>query len=187
MNKPKYLLINGLIAALMLGGLPLEVSALYHTPPPADTGQGGRDARAETIQDRIKNFGERLKLRLAAALERADNLGVRVARLVSQFPNLKFDRALVEQKLTEAAEAIAAGRAKVTTIDAEVTKALAATNKTTAFADLRKVVQEVIRSVRTAHQKVVEAIRLIKSAYPTPESGTPPAGTPAPTTTRPTQ
>ena len=167
MNKPKYLLLSGLVTALMLSGLPLGVSAIYDTPPPADTRQGDRDARTETMQTRIKEFGDRLELRLAAALERADNLHQRVTNRVARFTNPKFDRALVEQKLREAADAIAAGRQKVATIDAEVTKALAAANPTTAFAELRAAVRAVIASVRTAHQKVVEAIRLIRSAYPT--------------------
>ncbi len=162
MNKPKYLLIVGLAAWLMLAALP-EAAA---QAPRANT-------RSETIQDRIKNFGERLELRLTAALERADKLRARVADRVSQFPNPKFNRALVEQKLTEAAEAIAAGRTKVATIDAEVEKALAAANKTIAFANLRQAAREIIANVRTAHQKVVEAIRLIKSAYPTTATTTP--------------
>lgn len=158
MNKVKYLVLVGLAAVLTFGRWPLAVSALYHTPP--------TDTRNETIQNRIKSFGERLERRLVAALGRADNLRARVADRLDQFPNPKFDRVLVEQKLTEAAEAIAAGRQAVTTIQAEVDKTLAAANKTTAFANLRAAVREIIGSVRLAHQKVVEAIRLIKSAYP---------------------
>lgn len=150
MNKAKYPLLVGLAAFLMLFAFGVSAQA----------------PRIETIQTRIQNFGERLERRLVAALGRADNLRARVADRLDQFPNPKFDRALVERKLTEAAEAIAAGRAKVTTIDAEVAKALAATNKTTAFAALRTAVREIIGSVRLAHQKVVGAIRLIKSAYP---------------------
>src|SRR3989338_1282488 len=151
MNKPKYLLLSGLAAALTLGGLPLEVSALYHTPlTSADTRQDIRDTRSATLTERIKNFGERLERRLAAALQRADNLRARVADRVSQFQNPKFDRALVEQKLTEAAEAIAVGRVKVATIKAETEKTLAAANQTNAFANLRQAVREIIVSVRTA-------------------------------------
>lgn len=164
MKKEKYLVLVGLAAALAFGGLPLRVSALYHT--------SAADTRQETIQNRIKNFGERLERRLTAALERADNLRARVTDHLDQFPNPKFDRVLVEQKLTEAAEAIAAGRAKVATLNAEVRKALAAANQTAAFANLRQAVREIIGSVRRAHQKVVEAIRLIKSAYPTPPPAT---------------
>ncbi|MBI2100601.1 MAG: hypothetical protein HYT47_01090 [Candidatus Vogelbacteria bacterium] len=164
MTKSKYLLFIGLAAGLALNSLPAPMSA---QTPSSDTRQNSRDNRGQTTEERIKNFGERLELRLTAALQRADNLRARVADRVSQFPNPRFDRALVEQKLTEAAAAIAAGRAKVATIEAEVARALTAANQTTAFANLRTAVREIIGSVRLAHQKVVEAIRLIKSAYPT--------------------
>ncbi|MBI2097403.1 MAG: hypothetical protein HYT46_00480 [Candidatus Vogelbacteria bacterium] len=173
MTKSKCLLFIGLAAWLMLAA----VSQATAQTPSADTRQNIRDQQAGTIELRIQNYGDRLELRLTAALQRADNLRARVADRIGQFRDPKFDKALVEQKLTEAATAIAAGRAKVTTIDAEVTKALAVTNKTTAFANLRTAVREIIGSVRLAHQKVVEAIRLIKSAYPITPPVPPPAST----------
>lgn len=148
MNKSKFLTLGGLATVLTLFALGVSAQAPL----------------TETTQTQIQNFGDRMELRLTAALQRADNLRTRVADRVNRFPNPKFDQTLVAQKLKEAAEAVAAGQTKVAAIDAEVAKALAAANKITAFANLRQATREIIASVRVAHQKVVEAIRIIKPA-----------------------
>ncbi|MEK7585007.1 MAG: hypothetical protein AAB455_00590 [Patescibacteria group bacterium] len=168
MNQSKQLLAAGLLALTASVGLVNSVSAQL---PSADTRQNIRDTKSMTVKERIKEFGDRLALRLNASLDRAENLRLRVVDRVGQFQDPKFDKALVDAKLKEAADAIAAGKVKVATIAAEVAKAQAAANPTTALADLRTTVKGIIKDVRTAHQKVVEAIIMIKSAYPSTGSG----------------
>ena len=169
MKKTSFL-AGSLITVLLFGGLSLTADA-----------QTSAGKSNETAQTKIQNLGAKVKTRLTAALERADNLRTRVAERVTRFAEPKFDVAAVNQKLTEAAAVIDAGRQKLATIDAAIAKAAAAADKAATVAVFRQTMRDLAASVRAAHQKIVEAIRLIRSAYPLPATVTPP--TPAATTT----
>ena len=173
-NSKKQELI-GQIAALGLvltfGLLPIIATA---QAPGTDTRRNIRTVREAMGKEKIKLFGEKAITRLTAALNRADGLRQRVVLHASQFPNPKFDKTVVDQKLAEASEAIAKGRIAVAVIQTAVENALAegGTAKSGSFAEVRTAVKEAMVEIRAAHQKVVEAIRLIKAGYPaTPASG----------------
>ena len=117
-------------------------------------------------KDKVKLFGEKAILRLTNALNRADGFRQRVAFHISQFPNPKFNPVLANQKLEEANTAIAEGRLAVIAIQTAMDTALAATGTESSFSNTRVKVREAMTAIRLAHQKIVEAIRLIKAGYP---------------------
>lgn len=164
---------NKLFGALMLTlafvTLPMVASA---QAPGANTRNDIRDVRQMLSKERVKLLGERAVLRLTAALNRADGFRERVALHASQFSNPKFDQAKVNQKLVEADEAIAKGRTAVAAIKTAMDTALAGTGTEISFVSVRAKIREAMASIRTAHLKVVEAIRLIKAAYPVPPTAT---------------
>lgn len=148
--------------------------------PGADTRQNIKTAREAMAKDKIKLFGEKAIVRLTAALNRADGLRQRVALRASQFQNPKFDKTAVDKKLAEAADAIAKGRTAVSVIQTAVESALSegGTAKNGSFAEVRATIKEAMVEIRVAHQKIVEAITLIKAGYPaTPAVPVPPATT----------
>lgn len=164
--KKQSFLVSGLVAFLLFGGLSLTVNAQANV----------------NNKNKIQNLGEKVKTRLTANLERVDNLRTRVTERVIQFAEPKFDTVAVNQKLTEAAAAIEAGRQKLAAIDAEITKATTAADKTATVAAFRQTMRDLTANIRAAHQKVVEAIRLMRSAYPRPAvPTTPPTDMPPPT------
>ena len=157
---------NGMIIlglTLLLGTWPMVASAQV---PGADTRNTIRDARQMMSKERVKLFGEKAVLRLTAALNRAAGFHERVALHASQFSNPKFDETVVEQKLVEATEAIAKGRVAVSAIKTAMDTALTATGAEISFMDVRAKIRDAMASVRIAHLKVVDAIRLIIAAYP---------------------
>ncbi len=163
-NTKKQVVALGL--ALAFGLLPIITAAQV---PGANTRQNVRTVREAMSKGKIRLFGEKAILRLTAALNRADGLRQRVALHASQFPNPKFDKTVVDQKLAEASEAIAKGRTAVAAIQTAMDEALkvAGTATNGSFTDVRVAVKEAMVEIRTAHQKVVDAIKLIKAGYPT--------------------
>src|SRR3989338_8514588 len=174
LNTKKQIVALGLMVAF--GLLPLVTMAQV---PGTGVRQDIRDARETMNKARIGMLGEKAVLRLTAALNRADGFRERVTLHASQFPNPRFDKTVVDQKLTEAAAAIITGRASVSEIQTAMDNAIAAGGIETnsSFTEVRARVREAMANIRVAHQKIVAAIRLIKAAYPT---------TPVSTTTPPT-
>lgn len=127
-------------------------------------------------KDKIKLFGEKAVLRLTVALNRADGFLERVTRHARQFSNPRFDLVMVEQKLAETKEAIMAGRLAVSAAQIAMTNALtvASTTSSSSFTDVRIKIREAMEAVRAAHQKIIEAIRLIKAGYGYPGIPIPP-------------
>ncbi len=157
---------NRLFVALMLTlfvTLPLVTSAQV---PGADTRNTIRDTKQTMSKERVKLLGDKAGLRLTAALDRADGFRERVALHASQFTNPKFDKTKVDQKLAEATDAIAKGRTAVVAIKTAMDTALAGTGAEISFVNVRAKIREAMTSIRTAHLKIVEAIKLIKAAYP---------------------
>lgn len=165
--------------AVSFGLLPAITGAQV---PGTDTRQNIRETREAMNKGRIKLLGEKAILRLTASLNRADGFRERVALHASQFPNPRFNKTTVDQKLAEAGIAIANGRAAVAAIQTAMDGAIAAAGGETngSFTDVRAKIREAMAAIRAAHLKVVEAIRLIKAGYPpTPISTTTPVN-PAP-------
>ncbi len=168
LNTKKQELIGQIVAlglVLAFGLLPIVTDAQVLG---ADTRENVRTTREAMAKDKIGLFGEKAITRLTAALNRADGLRQRVALHASQFPNPKFDKTIVDQKLAEAVTAITKGRTAVATIQVALENALTegGVAKNGSFADVRMVIREAMASIRTAHQKVVDAIKLIKAGYP---------------------
>src|SRR3989344_816794 len=168
-NTRKQVVAIGL--AVVFGLLPIVTAA---QAPGAGTRQNVRTVREAMTKEKIKLFGEKATVRLTAALNRAEGLRQRVVLHVSQFPNPKFDKTIVVQKLAEASEAIAKGRTAVAAIQTTMDSALAedGTAKNGSFAEVRAAIRQAMTAIRAAPQKIVEAIRLIKAGYP-PTSPTP--------------
>ena len=172
LSTKKQLVALGL--AISFGLLPGLAVALS---PSSDRRPEAPGMRKEMMgKDKIKMFGEKAVLRLTAALNRADGFRGRVALQASQFPNSRFDKTIVDQKLSEASDAIAKGRLAVAAVQTAMTNALTATSTTgsSSFTDVRIKIREAMAAVRTAHLKIVEAIRLIKAGYGYPGIPTPP-------------
>jgi len=119
-------------------------------------------------KDKIKIFGDKAFRRLTEALNRAEGFSERVAFHANQFPNPKFNITLVEQKLNEAKEIIATGRLTLDAIKTAMESAMAGTEKTHSFTEVRVKIREATETIRKAHLKIIEAIRLIKAGYGEP-------------------
>ena len=134
----------------------------------------------ETLVVRIQKFEDQLNSRLVAVLDRAENLRARVLERASSIATPKFDLATVNQSLAEAATAIAAGRQEVIKIQEAIAQARAAGSPSQkSLKELRTLVRTAMVNVRIAHQKTVEAIRIIRSAYGVRPPASPPTPPPA--------
>jgi hypothetical protein len=162
MNTKRQLLALGL--AISFISLPILALAENSTN---DDRPNTPSVKEMMKKDKVKLFGEKAILRLTNALNRADGFRQRVAFHISQFPNPKFDPVLANQKLEEANTAITEGRLAVTAIQTAMDAALAKLGTESSFGDTRAKVREAMTAVRFAHQKIVEAIRLIKASYQT--------------------
>ena len=169
-----------------LSFLAISFMAILILGPGARTANAQVDARGkaqETLVVRIQRFEDQLNARLIAVLDRAENLRARVLERARGISTPKFDLAAVNQSLTEAAAAIAAGREEAAKVQEAVSKARGLVNPSQqSLKELRALVRPAMVSIRAAHQKTVEAIRLIRNAYgvrPVAPPASPPTPPPA--------
>ncbi|MFH1170160.1 MAG: hypothetical protein V1704_01205 [Candidatus Vogelbacteria bacterium] len=160
MNTKRQLLALGLAISF----ISLPILALAENPVGSER-PNTPSPREVMKKDKIKLFGEKAVLRLTNALNRADGFRQRVAFHISQFPNPRFDPVLANQKLEEANASIAQARLAVTAIQTAMDAALATTGTESSFGTVRAKIREAMTAIQTAHQKIVEAIRLIKAGY----------------------
>jgi len=169
--KNTSFLTGGLVAILLMssGSGVAYAQALNGNRPDESKGPMG-----------IQNFGRLMVTRLGAALDRVETLRARVSERANGIPSPKFDLALVNQSLAEAATAIVTGRQELVTIQEAIAKtsSVKTADKNKNLKEFRALIRQAMLNARTAHQKTVEAIRIIRNGYlpllpitppPTPE------------------
>lgn len=124
-----------------------------------------RDEKFKELREiRIKAFVDKIIKRLNAALERSRKFVARLEQHLTQRADKGADTSAVDKKLDEASATITAGQAKVDAIIGEVDKILTGSSTPReAFGSVRTAVGTAIDGVKAAHQKIVEAIRLLKT------------------------
>lgn len=173
--------------AVTLGGgvaVAQEVNVSAQTNVRADV-KAKVEATKETLKERKASTTANLKVRLEAAkktrveakgqrilevlknaLERVRDLAVRTEMRINKFEanGAKLDDA--KNKLREAKVSWDGAMAKVIALEAELKAAVDSETPGAAFDTFRKNAKAAGESIKAAHAKVVEAIRLVKNAQP---------------------
>lgn len=123
------------------------------------TSSGKRALRQEWVKLKM----EQLSARLTAALKRSQNLLMRLESFIAQPENEGRDFTAAKAKLQEAKTAITTGEKEVREMKNKVAEALATTTPRLKWPEVKSATTEAIAAVKAAHQKVVEAIRLVKN------------------------
>ncbi|MBI2481953.1 MAG: hypothetical protein HYV76_00030 [Candidatus Vogelbacteria bacterium] len=119
----------------------------------------------EKRQENIRRFGAIMIQRFAAVLTRIDRFIERLedsGRLTDE----------AKPKLDETKNLIKDSRDKLATLPTEIDNILASSTPKTAFGDIRQAVSQVRDSIKTAHAKLIEVIRLIEGVGPVNDRNT---------------
>lgn len=141
--------------------LPAEERTMPPTPAPVSVDVG----RALDIrnQARLTNLGANLSTRLETTLSRLEQINARLVARQGIMNNLGIDTTTANPDLTAATEAIAAAKARLVTIDADIARTVGSSNPQTEWLTLRKTYEAAKNDVVTAHQAQVRALTTLKN------------------------
>jgi len=106
--------------------------------------------------------------RLNAALAHNQNFIERIKRHLAERTSRGQNVSQVNAVLAEAEALIAVGQSQVNQIGPAVETALTATTTRSSLAAVQTIVREAVDAVKKSHQKIVEAVRLIRNLPPLP-------------------
>ncbi|HYC83389.1 MAG TPA: hypothetical protein VEB60_02505 [Candidatus Paceibacterota bacterium] len=133
----------------------------------ASSTQAKRDEMKSKItakwQKQAEEQLDRVITRLNAAFDRVSAHISRVEAFVTKNTDKLANKSAIQAKLTEAKKAVTDGRADLTKLASTTEASLASSTPKAAFQEAKGTFKGTMGSVKTAHQKVVEAIRLIKA------------------------
>ncbi len=127
--------------------------------------KGERREKVEGIRiDRIRAFAAQMQERLEAALARSQKFVDRITSFLNDREAAGQNVTKARAKVTEANAVIASSTIKVNAIPTQIEAALTASSTPKdIFANIKKIVGEGVTAIKAAQQKVVEAVKALKT------------------------
>lgn len=127
-----------------------------------------KDERREKVEgiriDRIRAFAAQMQERLEAALARSQKFVDRITSFLNEREAAGQNVTKARAKVTEANAVIASSTIKVNAIPTQIEAALnASSTPKDIFANIKKIVGEGVTAIKAAQQKVVEAVKALKT------------------------
>ncbi len=142
-----------------------------------------KDKRDDERKERVEKYLGNVYNRLTEAYNRIDRHIVRVQEFVTKHSAKLSNKAAIDAKLIEAKAAVTAGRANLATLKVKAEAEIASSTPKGILGDTKDSFKSAVAGVKTAHGKVIEAIRLIKANKGVNTSATTTVSTTATTTT----
>ena len=120
----------------------------------------------EKRNQRIRNFYQRLKIRLQAAVKRLQKLTIRISSRLDKLTQQGTDTSALKLKLTETQTKLDSIDDEIKTSDMQMEQLFTSTDPKTSFSQVKETLTQIKEDLKTVHQELVVIITEIKATLP---------------------